>query len=146
MQNILPMIHTKTSDPTFVRRVNELIAINNERFKTYARAMVKTHDSTFRSLCAQNKERAVYFNLQLIRLLVQSDLMPEMPLPHAWPAHPEETGGVNRTACFWWDSFALKTYRRIIKELTYVPKDLKRVLLQQQEILENDQRYSAIAL
>lgn len=142
------MIHTKTSDPTFVTRVNELIAINNERFKSYARAMAKTHDSTFRSLCAQNKERAIHFNLQLIRLLVETDHMPEFGQEefHMSLPYPEETSGVNRKACFWWDSMALKTYRRIIKELTNVPKELKRVLMQQQEILENDRRYSAIAL
>lgn len=142
------MIHTKTSDPTFVVRVNELIAINNERFKSYARAMAKTHDSTFRSLCAQNKERAIHFNLQLIRLLVETDHMPELGHEEfrlATP-FPEESGGVNRKVCFWWDSLALKTYQRIIRELTHIPKELKRILLQQQEILENDRRYSAIAL
>jgi hypothetical protein len=138
----------KTSDPTFVVRVNELIAINNERFKSYARAMAKTHDSTFRSLCAQNKERAIHFNLQLIRLLVETDHMPELGHEefHLAAPFPEENGGVNRKVCFWWDSLALKTYQRIIRELTHIPKELKRILLQQQEILENDRRYSAIAL
>jgi len=142
------MIHTKLSDPTFIQHVNELIAINNERFKSYSRAMLKTQDDNFRSLCAQNKERTVHFNVQLIRFLVQNDQVPEIledvyPLNRALFSAPK---GVNRKACFWWDTFALKAYRRMMKDLQDIPKEIKRVLQQQQSILENDQRYSGIAL
>ena len=149
------MIYTQTSDPIFVRHVNELIAINNERFKSYSRAMLKTHDSNFRSLCAQNKERAVYFNMQLIRFLVEHDQVPEtgetgqgdyhFGLMRRWGILPESRG-VNRKACFWWDSIALKAYRKVVKDLQHLPKEIKRVLTQQQEILESDQRYLGLAL
>ena len=149
------MIHTQPSDPIFIKHVNELIAINNERFKTYSRAMLKSHDSNFRSLCAQNKERTVYFNMQLIRFLVQNDQVPEtlatgqegtpLALSHHWGIVPTPKG-VDRKACFWWDSIALKAYRRVVKDLQHIPKEIKRILLQQQEILESDQRYSGLAL
>jgi hypothetical protein len=149
------MIHTQPSDPIFVKHVNELIAINNERFKTYSRAMLKTHDSNFKSLCAQNKERTVYFNMQLIRLLVQNNQVPEtwetgeeghhFALNPRWAIQPKSKG-VDRKACFWWDSIALKAYRKVVKDLQHIPKEIKRILLQQQEILESDQRYSGLAL
>jgi hypothetical protein len=141
----------QTPDPLFITQINQLIAINSERFKTYSRAMEKTHDSTFRSLCAQAKERTVYFNMQLIRCLVQYDQFPVnsdtglgktyhfgMNFRQGLLHHMK---GVNRNACSWWDTIALKAYRSVLTDLQYIPQEIKRVILQQQSILESEQRY-----
>jgi hypothetical protein len=139
------MTHTPTSDP-LVQHVSELIAINNERFKSYARAMLKTHDSNFKSLCAQTKERSVHFNMQLIRFLAQYNDLPEDFHFGVPQSVLPKSRGVDRKTCYRWDTIALKAYRQVIRDLQHIPKEIRRVLLQQQEILESDRRYSGIAL
>jgi hypothetical protein len=146
----------QTPDLSFLHYVNELIAINNERFKTYSRAMEKTHDSTFRSLCAQNKERTVHFNMQLIRCLVSYNQLPlhtETDLGKAYHFGMVRRfrfllrlRRVNRNACLWWDSIALRAYKHVLEDLQFIPGEIKRVILQQQSIQESDRRYSGIAL
>ncbi|TDW95778.1 hypothetical protein [Dinghuibacter silviterrae] len=139
------MIHTTSTSDPIVQHVSELIAINNERFKSYSRAMLKTHDSNFKSLCAQTKERTVHFNMQLIKFLVQYNQLPE-DFHFGWKGPVPKSRGVDRKACFRWDAIALKAYRQVIKDLQNIPKEIQRILLQQQEILESDRRYSGIAL
>jgi|GEM_PF-6354676 hypothetical protein len=144
-----------TSDPKFFQHVNALIAINNERYKTYSHAMEKTRDSTFRSLCAQNKERTVHFNMQLIKCLVQYDQAPPDPVEGKTAYHFDmakrlaflhPVRGFSRNACLWWDSVAQKAYRHIVGDIRHIPVEVKRILLLQQSILESDQKYSGIAL
>jgi hypothetical protein len=145
----------QTPDVLFITQINRLIAINNERFKTYSRAMEKTHDSTFRSLCAQAKERTVYFNMQLIRCLVQHDLFPGNTDTGLGKAYHfgmifrlgllHRMKGVNRNACSWWDSIALKAYRQVLTDLQHIPQEIKRVILQQQSILESEQLYANLS-
>jgi hypothetical protein len=141
----------QTPDPLFITQINQLIAINNERFKSYSRAMEKTQDSTFRSLCAQSKERTVYFNMQLIRCLVQYDQVPVNTDTGLGKTYRfgmtlkrgllHRIRGVNRNACSWWDTLALKAYRQVLTDLQYIPQEIKRIILQQQSILESEQRY-----
>jgi len=143
------------SDLPFIEHLNQLIAINNERFKTYARAMERTQDSNFRSLCAQNKERTVYFNMQLIKCMVQYDQLPinsDTGLGKTYHFGMtrrfkffNRIRGVNRNACMWWDGLALKAYHKMLNDLQHIPHEIKRVILQQQSILESDQRYLKIA-
>ena len=141
----------QTPDTLFIAQINRLIAINNQRFRVYSRAMEKAQDSTFRSLCAQAKERTVYFNMQLIRCLVQYDMAPisidnglgktyhfGMALNSGLLRHIK---GVNQYACNWWDTIALKAYRRILTDLQNIPQEISRIILQQQSILESEQRY-----
>jgi hypothetical protein len=147
---------TNETDAMLFQRVNALIAINNERFRTYARAMEKSHDSEFRSLCAQNKERTIYFNVQLIRFLAQCDLVPltgETGLSEAiefgWIRRKgflHHARGVGRTACLWWDAVALKAYKRVVQDFQHIPQEIRRILVLQQSMLESDQRYAGMAV
>ena len=145
----------QTPDPPFISQINELIAINNERFRTYSRAMEKTQDSTFRSMCAQAKERTVYFNMQLIRCLVQYNQFPvngDTGLGKTYHFGMtfkrgvlHRIRGVNRDACRWWDGVALTAYRRVLTDLQYIPQEISRIILQQQSILESEQRYQRMS-
>lgn len=144
------------ADATVFEHVNALIAINNERFRTYARAMQKSRDRAFRSLCAQIKERTVYFNMQLIRCLVQHDQVPvtgESGLGKAYyfglirrNGVLQGAMGVTRGACQWWDTIALKEYRKVVSDLRNIPREIKKILQAQRSMMESDQRYSGIAL
>lgn len=147
---------TIKADATVFEHVNALIAINNERFKTYARAMEKSRDQAFRSLCAQIKERTVYFNIQLIRFLVQYDQVPvnvETGLGKAYhfglisrSGVLHRAKGVTHGACQWWDTIALKAYGRVVSDLRNIPREIKRILQMQQSMMERDLRYSGIAM
>jgi len=147
----------QTPDNLFITQINRLIAINNERFRTYSRAMEKSNDSNFRSHCEQAKERTLYFNMQLIRCLVEYDQFPADSEIKLGKTHrlgmifERDRGllhrirGVNRSACGWWDTIALKAYRRVLADLQHIPQEITRIILQQQSILESEQRYLHIS-
>jgi hypothetical protein len=147
---------TNVSESLVFQQVNALIAINKERFKTYARAMEKSEDSNFRSLCAQNKERTIHFNVQLIRCLAQYDVLPatgETGLSKAFnfgwirrPGFLHHARGFSRGACRWWDAIALKAYRKAVQDLQNIPQEIRRILMLQQSMLESDNRYAGIAV
>lgn len=144
------------SDLNFLDRINELVAINNERFKTYSRAMEKTHSPEFRSLCEQNKERTVYFNMQLIQCLVSYDQMPvnrETGLGKAYrfgilrrKRFLLQFRRVNRHACQWCDKVALSAYKQLLEDIQHLPGEISRIIRHQLMLLENDQKYSVMAL
>jgi len=143
-----------TPHPYYFEHIHQLIAINNERYRVYSKAYNKSDDPDFKSLCQQNKERTLHFNVQLIRALADCDVIPRLrPRPGLfspsrrkllrrwWRAGILLTAlRVNRATCRWWDNVALKSYRNVLDNLQNLPKELARVLRLQESIQENDQR------